>query len=310
MNVFGKEVPDLPESSSPTLDQGPNESESSLAPETKASNEAQFLDLDKYDKPFRFDGKEWNSKDFKSSYMMRSDYTKKTQELAQERKTVGELAKYWNNLDADLEKIRQNPQLVQQFMQVYPKNFHRFLGLTQNQVETAKQDSGVDQALMEKLAKLEQAVQSHQGAVQNWEQREHQAKVSEASQFIDSMVNKFSKKYDFADPEIVLMKAEGVLNKLIENLKEREAMGETIDWDKQASFTEAQWERLFKFVHEGNQKTYESRQQAQFEKQKQANLKGRDIAPGGGIPGQAPQKIPFKKVKEQMIADLTSGTPH
>ena len=280
-----------------------------LGIESKPSPESQHqtIDLDKYDKPFRFDGKEWTAKDLKEAYLRQADYTKKTQEIAQERSKLGEISKYWNNLDLDLESVRRDPSLSRQFMQVYPKYFHKYLGLTQNQVIEEKREEPqghqMDQSVMDKMSKFEEFIS-------RFEQRDHETKVKEAGQFIDEMISKFSVKYDMADKDVVLVKADSALNAIIDDLKRRESMGEEINWEKQASLTESQWERLFKFVHDGSQKIIEQKQKAVFNKQKEANAKGKDIASGGGIPGQAPEKVPLKKVKDMIMRDMEKGMPH
>jgi hypothetical protein len=55
-------------------------------------------------------------KDLKNSYLMREDYTRKTQEVAEARK-------YVDNFKYDLQSLVKQPSLMGQFEKVYPKEF-------------------------------------------------------------------------------------------------------------------------------------------------------------------------------------------
>ncbi len=105
---------------------------SSGAPSTQSNAHAEaqskaeaILNLDGASK-FKFGGKEWTPEQLQKSMMLHSDYTKKTQAVAQ-------TAKYYDNLDADLDFIRTSPnktEAIQMFMQTYPKAFHKYLSMS------------------------------------------------------------------------------------------------------------------------------------------------------------------------------------
>jgi hypothetical protein len=91
-----------------------------LAPSAETPEAApELVDLDTMDK-FKFGGREWTPKELEAAYMRQQDYSRKTQEIAQERK-------YYDNLPYDLDMVKNNPALVNQFKQVYPAKFHSWI---------------------------------------------------------------------------------------------------------------------------------------------------------------------------------------
>ena len=98
----------------------------------------------------------------------REDYTRKTQEIAQERR-------YFANLDADLEKVRNNPSLAEEFKRIYPEQYHNFLRYTQSNSATRPQSAAsgqatnVDPELMSRFERLERAHQEREVAAINSE---------------------------------------------------------------------------------------------------------------------------------------------
>lgn len=211
---------------------------------------AEPLDLDSVEK-FRFQGREWTPKDFTAGVMMQADYTRKTQEMAQERK-------YSENLSYDLEKVAQNPNLISEFKKIYPEKYHsylRFLGGQSNQPKTEGGGSA-DTQLLSRLEKVEQQF--------------HQRQIEAIEAELENLTSKYSKKYPMADEEAVMARAQV--------LHER---GETLN-DKA-------WESLWKQVNDRNEALFKSRYSQQVKQQTQANAKGKDVASGGGIPGTAPK---------------------
>lgn len=228
----------------------------------------QILDLDSVDK-FKFGGKEWTPGDFKNSVMFHSDYSRKTQALAEERK-------YYDNLSADLATVRKNPQMASEFKKHYPEKFHAYLDyVSPNQpkpdANTGKSDSPYanDPALMERLDRLES------------DHKERQVQLIEAE--IDARFKTLSPKYPMADEEAVIARALAL-----------DSRGEKL--------TPKVWESIFKSVHDQGQKRAEKFYADKVEKQKTANQKGRDVAAGGGTPGTAP-KAP-RTIKEATAAAI------
>jgi hypothetical protein len=81
---------------------------------------SQISELEKLEK-IKYNGKVLSGKDLarelKEGSLRLSDYTKKTQAIAEERK-------YYDNLAVDLQKLKANPALVDQFKSIYPQKFH------------------------------------------------------------------------------------------------------------------------------------------------------------------------------------------
>ncbi len=100
--------------------------------------QAAIVELDKLEK-FKYRGKEWTPKDLEAATLRQSDYTKKTQELAQERRFV-------ENLPYDLMAVSRDPAKASQFKQVYPEKFHQFLEDFLSSNQTNPQSQGVPQA--------------------------------------------------------------------------------------------------------------------------------------------------------------------
>lgn len=231
-----------------------------------AKTEAErILELDSLPK-FKFEGKEWTPKDFRGAYMMQSDYSRKTMALAQERK-------YIDNLTYDLENVRKNPSLQGEFLKVYPKKFHSLLEAIG--VKTQEGGKGNDLSSDPRYKSLEERLNRIEG-----DYTEKQVKAIEAE--IDSIFKVMSSKYEYADEETVLARAQALLDKL----KEDSEPGE----QEQVTLSRDHWERIWKSVHDRNLKRAETYYSGRVGKQKQANAAGKDIGAGGGIPSQAPAR--------------------
>jgi hypothetical protein len=93
-----------------------------------------MLELEKVEK-FKFDGKEYTLKELRTLLAkekeQQRDYTAKMQKLAEERKSWEtqrkETQRFDDNLYADLQAVKDNPQLAQEFLKVYPQSYHRHL---------------------------------------------------------------------------------------------------------------------------------------------------------------------------------------
>lgn len=249
------------------------ESTESESPEADASGsdaadaKAQALiDLDTVDR-FKFAGREWTPKDFQGAYMMQSDYTRKTQALSEERK-------YYDNLSHDLRSVKANPALAADFKRVYPEKYHAYLeyvtqAQSSNQAQGMPQQSNqqnqssIDPQFMERFTRLESEL--------------NERKVEAASAEIDAKFKTLGEKFPYADEEAVIARAQALLER----------------GDK---LTDKVWESLFQTVHDRYKGMAEKHYSEQFKKQQSSNLKGRDVAAGGGTPGKAP-KMP-RTIKE------------
>lgn len=231
------------------------------------SHDSEPIDLDTVTK-VKWEGKEYTPSDFRKMMMFQSDYTKKTQSVAQTQK-------YYEALSHDLEAIRNNPQLVSEFQKIYPKEFHKYLDnvmpkdwKTGNQSERGNLPPEVE----EKLARFDSYI------------KEQEVTAQEAK--IESITSKLAQKYPEAIEDVVLARAQALV-------------------EQGHSLTQEHWDKLYKTSHDFMLKRMTDRQTKQFDSQKNANLKGRGIGPGGGTPGQAPRKLSFKDATEAAIQDLT-----
>lgn len=269
-------------SSAPENTSQSNQSATTGSPQPTAQ---QLQDLSKLEK-FLIEGKEYNYKDLKSERMRFSDYTKKTQEISQERK-------YYANLNSDLRQVKSNPALAEEFKRVYPEQFHAYLDViieqaqkeqpTNQQSSDDYDQSGYDQKKIEQM--VQRMVEQRTAPIQN-HFKEQETKAVEAQ--IDAIFKTNSAKYQFADEETVLARAQALHNQGI-------------------PLNDETWERIFKSVQDSNQKRYETYHTQKISEQKKANTKARDVASGGGIPGEAPQKVKLKDVGRQMMDDIKNG---
>lgn len=252
-----------------------SESEQTSSNEQLDNQTSNVLDLDSAER-VKFEGREWTREELRNAYMMQSDYTRKTQALAEERK-------YYDNLDADLEHVRRNPALANEFMRVYPAKFHRFLDMGKGSSQQATQygqqnNTGSNQHYQN----LEQKLQRIEADML---ERNVQAIQSQ----LDSKFEVLSKRYPMADEEAVLSRAESLLNKGTE-------------------LTDRVWDLLWKSVNDRNVELAKQYYSKQVNNQKTANQRGKDIAPGGGTPGQAPRRPKtIKEASQWALADLEAN---
>lgn len=227
-----------------------------------------IFDLDKAEK-FLFRGKEYTREQLDKEFMMRSDYTKKTQELSGFRKE----AQYYQNLDADLATIRTNPALAEQFRQIYPEKFHKFLDLMGVKAPETSQKSYAElpPEIQAKLERLENYVQS--------------TEVSKIESQMDAQFQSLQQKYPEGNEDLVLARAQAYL-------------------DQDVKMTPDLWEKLWKQSHDETLDRFKKFKSAEFNKQKEANKKSHEPGPGGGIPGQAPRRETMAQATERAIREM------
>ncbi len=254
----GFDTPETEETSAPEA-QG-QEQESTEGTETTLNPASDIIDLDSVQK-FKFQGREWTPQEMQRAYLMQQDYTKKTQSLSEERK-------YMENLEHDLARVKSEPNLIGQFMQIYPKKFHRFLELAgvatgSPAPKQSNAPQGMDPEFLRRFETVETAFK--------------QQTVKAIESELDNKFSALQKKYPFADEEVILARAEALLNK-----------GEEL--------SDKVWDDLWKSNHQKMEKSFKEHYSKQVATQKNANKKSADVAPGGGIPGQKPRTP--KTIKE------------
>lgn len=253
-------------------------SQNTAAGEMTEAQAQAILDLDKAQK-FKFGDREWTPDQLKKSIMLHSDYTKKTQSVAETRK-------YFDNLEPDLEFIKRHPnkeQAMQMFMETYPKAFHKYLSLVGGSeqaanLQTQSQNAQLPPELMKDLEMVKNYVQ------------EKETQAIEAQ--LENTFSALAKKYPDGDEDIVLARAQALLD----------AKRET---DPGFRITNEIWDKLWKASHEKNVSKYEARQKGILEKQRTANQSAKGPAPGGGTPGQAPVRMNLKQAEEYAYKTLT-----
>lgn len=249
----------------------PNAPEPQVAQAT--DGQPSIAELEKLGK-IKFEGREWTAQELKSAMMMQQDYSRKTAEIAQERK-------YHENLEADLESVRANPQLVGQFKALYPQKFHQYLKYADSQTQsTGHQQSAVPQEVLTKLEELT-------AFKTNFEVKNLEAEVDQA-------YSKLSEKYPMADEVSVTARAERALK---QGAQLRDAEGK---------LNVSELEKIFKAEHERIKQVVDTHYKTQFEQQKAASSKARDVAGGGGVPGQSPERMTFDQATQKAIKDYSA----
>ena len=239
----------------------------------RASSEMQaILDLSTAQK-VRLDGKEYSISDIKEwqkSGLRQSDYTKKTQELAAERKKLADeyepYKKYsGENLLADLMTIKNKPELIPQFKEIYGDKYSSaldLLGLNKEEKQEIKQEMqsmGLDSKTR---AELDEVL----SLGRTLKERENQAMAAE----LDARFSEMGKKYPHVDEELAMTRLEALASK--------KGTLEPQDY-------ESVYSQLNKKMTEIADSIYKSKVTAQ----KNKNAQGADIPSGGGIPGNAPK---------------------
>lgn len=244
-------------------------------------------DLEKMER-FRFEGHEWTPKDLKNAIMRQQDYTRKTQGLAEERKSFDSERKYYENLYADLEKVKQSPHLASEFVKIYPQKFHQALRNILNNEPTSQQTqsqnqqqqrNGPDVDTLSRLAHLEKFY--------------NEQEVSKNEVQINSTIDKLSGKYPDAIPELVIGRVFEAYSQMLKN-------------DPGAKLTSDMWEDTFKSVDQYMKNLVATKYKNKQQEQLKANSKSKDVSSGGGTVGRAPQKFKdLKSVTDFAIRDLT-----
>lgn len=264
----------------------------------ETNNEQDLVDLAKYNR-VKLGDREMTRQELERGHMMHSDYTKKTQELAQERK-------YIDNLSADLQKIARNPALATEFRKIYPAKYHGYLNLVQQSRESSQGPSNNSQQTPVEIQRLLQDVEDLKSYKQLVEEQQHEQRLSQSQTEIESAFAKYQSKYPlstptdpktgFKDESYILNQAQAILDRKIQENPGR-----------QQTITDKEWEKIFKGAHAFYESAFKGHYKQTTNSQKAANARGRDIGSGGGIPGNAPN-LPrnIKDATKAAIQDLTS----
>lgn len=285
------------ESLAETLDSSPEQSgseqqnlDNSTGSTTQESNPqldpntGQLIEIDSPDR-YRYKGRPLS--EYENGYMRQQDYSQKTAQIAQERK-------YYDNLSVDLDRVRQNPSLAEQFRGIYPEKFHAYLRYVQS--ENSGQNSQQRPQQQNQYARLDPAMEQR---INFLEKGFRDKEVAAISAELDNKFKTLSEKYPFADEEAVVARAQALLAKM----KDHDPSNPS------PRISDNQWDALWKSQHERAHGLSDAQYKKQVQSQIQANRKGSETGQGGGIAGHAPRQ--YKTIKEatnQALADIELGS--
>lgn len=266
----------LPENFDNVQVEGAEQPVQDLAPDSGAKEASQtqatdIVDLDKLER-FRFDGRDLTPKEIRNMTMMRSDYTKKTQEVAEARK-------YADNFAADLEFVLGDPtNRLEQMRGVYPAHYVKIAEqaisrLTPSQVAQVKSATNTQ----ELPAPLKDAL----SRIENWEKQVAEQTQGAMLTTLDGLHTKLSTQYPYAAPEVVDTRLMLAIEKGLNITKDN--VGEM-------------FEKAYKQHNQEIQDRFNASRKNKVEEQVKAGKAARETGSGGSIPGQAPKK--YKSIKE------------
>lgn len=276
-------------SSNDSVSDSPSQStEAATSDSVSTSPDGQLVNIDTPDR-YRYKGRNLN--EWESGYMRQQDYTSKTQALAQERRFV-------DNLSHDLERVRSNPQMAEQFRSIYPEKYHGYLryvleNSNQNPQQQQQTREGSSQS---QYARLDPAMEMR---VNQLEAGFREREVAAISAELDSKFASLATKYPFADEEAVVARAQALLSKM----KENDPLNQNL------KISDKQWDALWKGQNDRAYGLSDTQYKKKVDSQIKANRKGSDTGKGGGLPGQAPRQ--YKTIKEATnaaLADIEAGT--
>lgn len=253
-------------------------------------------------KKFKIDGKIYTADDLKQGIHRLGDYTRKTQAVADLRKSVAEAKKFNEAFEEDLPKLLENPEKYEQaFKKIYPKEFHarwekiKSLVQSRSQGNPGQQNQGAQESLNQTgNNQYAETIQELQERLDRIDQDQLQAKQSAANAELDRVMGNLAKKYDLGSPED---------NKLLEELVLMKA--DTTD----EKLTPKMWEQIYQEAHKRLTGLSKSHGRRIFQSQKEANQRGSDAAGNGGIPGSAPQQArTLKEARANFEAHLNKSS--
>ena len=273
----GAVVNSMGESQTPEVESKPI-LENSEAPKPETAKE--ILDLDKLER-FRFAGKEWNPKDLRNSYLMREDYTRKTQEVAEARK-------FADNFKYDMQSLVKDPGLMDKFASIYPKEYvesakeiMQMLRSGNTPSPNQTQQGQIDPNFLKEFKEVK-------GWIQSQTEQQKQVSIEQANTWLDNQYTSLSKKYPNAVEEIVTARAQALID------MQRPVNSEVLD----KLFEQSQKEMTDRFV---------TAKQNKVKEQLKVGQSGKDVGQGGSPASEGPKKYKtFKEAKAAMLADLNS----
>jgi len=276
----GDQAPDQAEKT--TEVQSDNLQENQSHESTPQSAAQAVLDLSKAEK-FLIEGKEYTWDQLNKERLLMSDYTRKTQELANERRAIEEQRTFNEHFRADLPKVLQDPSLLSEMAKHYPQEFvqlaQSFLDMTPRQQQQVMQQQGMQQFDPSTIQKyVEPLVKPLQEKLDRYETEKL---VSQ----LDSVYTQMKAKYPSAEEEFVTARLRA------------------LD-DQKVPITDQRIEEVFKYFHDRDVQAKDAYHKEQLKKQSEANKKAKDVASGGGTPGLAPKRLKLGEVQNALLDHL------
>jgi hypothetical protein len=244
-------------------------------PDAEPKEQPSLYDLDSYKGKIKFKGREFDVSELEKSFLRQRDYTKKTQEIAQERK-------YIDNLQYDLKAVRGNPNLVDEFKKIYPEKFHAYVDLIlereEKKAETAQEETKPSPIPDELLKKLETVTKK----VEQFESEKNERMIVAYEKQIDAIFEQAKAKYKFYDEDKAITRAQLLSS-------------QGVKLDAKA------WDKIFKTIDSEYEERLKSYKDTTFKNQASANTQGKEPRAGGGTPSQAPVKPKSMREAHEMF---------
>lgn len=237
-------------------------------------------DLAKLQK-FMLDGEELTYDQIKKERLRQKDYTRKTQELAEEKRTFQSESKYAVNLPKDLDVLMSQPWRAAEFRKLYPDQYHGYADRIERMYKDApalwsKSEAPKEQAPQAQQPDIEKMIEDRiSNRLKPYEEKDRREQEKTYLAQMDATEAKLIQKYKRANKFEVYAAAEYLAKGDENNPDGRE-------------LNDQDWEKLFKDSHDRTVALIKQAQTEDFNEQKLANNKLKDVQSGGGIPGEAP----------------------
>jgi hypothetical protein len=222
--------------------------------------------------------------------LMRKDYTQGKQEIAEARK-------FADNFVYDLDKVIANPSLMKQLKGIYPASYveqaEKILKMawkdnSKDSTPEAQKQGAESKALelpTEILAKLDKV-----DRLEQWMSGQEQQKASERQAILEGQLDEWfkdlSSKYQFADPDAVLTKAQAFAN------AGQEINKEVLD-------------KIFAEKDGHYQKAWAVSQQQKQKQQLKVGAQAKEAGKGGDVPSGAPKEHQtLKDVRKSLLREF------
>jgi len=272
-----------------TIDEAPSDADSPNSEQPTA------FDLSTVER-VKLGERELTREELEKSFMLHSDYTRKTQSLSQEKR-------YIDNLEKDLERVAANPKLINEFKRIYPEKYHNYLRFISNGQTNGNQAQNGQGATNKSVngnngqangkPEVPEYVSTLEKRLMAIEAKEEAQELKHREAELETVFTKFTGKYPLAVPNgeesFVLSAAQKVL----------QANGQ---------LNEHVWEKIFKAAHKHHETAYTNYHKQRIELAKKTNARGKDMASGGGTLGASPNRPKtIKDATKAFLEDFGSG---